>query len=144
MPLSEPNYLHVGKKGDRKYSPVVDIVSESFVECKTTFRVTKKDPFINQNQVVVPDPNVILDHFLPLSIISHFVNSSNHYCKGRKESFADLSVWNSRKVSTEFSVSVFYQFIAMIFYLGIVRPPSIKDYWDTQQYMPDHKFAKEL
>eukprot|EP00957_Ditylum_brightwellii_P152245 11591138-Ditylum_brightwellii.AAC.1 len=31
----------------------------------------------------------------------------------------------------------------MIFYLGIVRLPSIKDYWDTQQYIPDRKIAKE-
>eukprot|EP00957_Ditylum_brightwellii_P185657 14135435-Ditylum_brightwellii.AAC.1 len=90
--LSEPDYLHVDvvKKGDKKYSPVVDVTSESFVKRKTTFRITKKDPFTNQNQVVVPDPNVLLDHFLPLSIINHVVNSSNHYCKGRKESFPDL------------------------------------------------------
>eukprot|EP00957_Ditylum_brightwellii_P137241 10463682-Ditylum_brightwellii.AAC.1 len=32
----------------------------------------------------------------------------------------------------------------MIFYLGIVKLPSIKDYWDTQQYMPGHQIAKEL
>eukprot|EP00957_Ditylum_brightwellii_P174607 13294228-Ditylum_brightwellii.AAC.1 len=38
IPLSEPSYLHVGKKGDKNYSPVVDIASESFVEHKTTFR----------------------------------------------------------------------------------------------------------
>eukprot|EP00957_Ditylum_brightwellii_P182542 13905418-Ditylum_brightwellii.AAC.1 len=78
IPLSEPNYLHIGKKGDTKYSAVIDVSSELFVEWKTTFRVTKKDPFTNWNQVVVPDPNVPFDHFLPLSIINHFVNSSNH------------------------------------------------------------------
>eukprot|EP00957_Ditylum_brightwellii_P118715 9054511-Ditylum_brightwellii.AAC.1 len=87
---------------------------------------------------------MLLDHFLPLSIINHFVNTSNHYCKGRKESFPDLSALNSRKESSEFSVSIVYQCIAMIFYLDIVRLPSIKKYWNTQQYMPDHKIAKEL
>eukprot|EP00957_Ditylum_brightwellii_P032754 2482981-Ditylum_brightwellii.AAC.1 len=87
---------------------------------------------------------MLLDHFLPLSIITRFVNSSNHYHKRRKENFPDLAVWKSRKVSVEFNVSVVHQFIAMIFYHGIVRLPSIKDYWDNQQYMPDHQIAKEL
>eukprot|EP00957_Ditylum_brightwellii_P051142 3877366-Ditylum_brightwellii.AAC.1 len=32
----------------------------------------------------------------------------------------------------------------MTFYLCVVRPPSIKDYWDIQQYMPDHQIAKKL
>eukprot|EP00957_Ditylum_brightwellii_P107121 8173131-Ditylum_brightwellii.AAC.1 len=97
IPLGEPNYLHFVKKVVKKYSPVVNISSKSFVECKTTFRVTKKDSLTNQNQVVVPDPNVLLNHFIPLSIINHIVNSSNHYCKGRKESLPDLSVWKSKK-----------------------------------------------
>ena len=39
--------------------PVVDIASESFVEHKTAFRATKKDPFTNWKEVVVPDPNML-------------------------------------------------------------------------------------
>eukprot|EP00957_Ditylum_brightwellii_P209847 15363519-Ditylum_brightwellii.AAC.1 len=49
-----------------------------------------KDTFTNWNKVVVPDPNMLLDHFIPLSIITHFVNSSNHYHKRRKERFPDF------------------------------------------------------
>eukprot|EP00957_Ditylum_brightwellii_P103978 7922481-Ditylum_brightwellii.AAC.1 len=37
-------------------------------------------------------------------------------------------------------LSIYYYEI----YLGVVRLLTIKDYWDTQQYMPDHQIAKEL
>eukprot|EP00957_Ditylum_brightwellii_P121567 9271177-Ditylum_brightwellii.AAC.1 len=56
----------------------------------------------------------------------------------------DLVVRKSKKVSTEFNVSAIYQFIAMVFYLVIVRLPSIKYHWDTQQYMSYHQIAMEL
>ena len=41
--MSKTNYVHVKEKKKKRYKPVVDIASASFVECNTVFNVRVKN-----------------------------------------------------------------------------------------------------
>ena len=81
--MSKTNYVHMKEKNKKRYKPVVDIASALFVERNTVFNVRVKNDATGQKENVVPSPNVICDHLLPLSLIKSFVASSNKYCEKR-------------------------------------------------------------
>eukprot|EP00957_Ditylum_brightwellii_P110159 8402381-Ditylum_brightwellii.AAC.1 len=92
----------------------------------------------------MPSPNVLLDHCFPISLVESFVASSNKYCEEREKEYPSLSCWQNRKSSSVFTLSSLYHLIAMIYYMDHVHLPSLRNYWSTDHYMPQHRVMKEL
>jgi len=76
-------------------------------------------------------------------MIQNMVNSSNAYMFERRRREPKLSCFKSQKTSRAFTSSCIYHFLAIIYYFGMVRLPSKRDYWERGIYwMPTHPICK--
>eukprot|EP00957_Ditylum_brightwellii_P079898 6077103-Ditylum_brightwellii.AAC.1 len=88
--LLSTSFIHIKRKNEPNYTPLVDINDPSFCKRKTQFKVQKIDPATGRQHTVVPIPLVLLDHFPPLVMITSAVLSSNKHRAERKRTNPDL------------------------------------------------------
>ena len=141
--LSKPNFVEIKTKNQPPYKPVIDVSAPNFKPVPTKFEVKLKN-HRGRSIPVNPTPSVLADLFFPPSIIDHITKSSNQYRHDRQTENPDLAIWKRKTVSAPFTHSCVYQFIAILYYFGIVRLPSRRDYWSSNQNMPTHRITSDL
>ena len=77
-------------------------------------------------------------------ILQTFVDVCNSYRMKRKAESPNLTLWKNTKESRPSTLACIYQFLALLYYFGIVYLPSKEEYWNTEKYMPTHAIASEL
>ena len=138
--FSKPKFILLEK--NKEYTPVVDVSDPNFKSRETIFKLS--DSKVEDDNVdpssVVP---LLMEKFFSLALIRHLTTCSNKYRLHQKNLYPDMNYWklNTSKV---FKLSEMYHFLALLYYFGIVRLPSKRDYWSTDDYMPSHKIAKDL
>ena len=139
----KPKFIAVGDKDVLKgYKPVVDVDSSSFKFYKTIFKILKKD-YRGRHSSILPTCDVLLDKYFPLSLMQKIANHSNAYVQECKRRDPNLDIWNRKTDSRQFTAGCIYQFIAIIYYMGIVQLPSKDDYWSTDPMMPSHDLCNQ-
>ena len=149
--ISSPSFIYVGESvtGEsetealKRYSPVVDVESTSFTPTKTVFKVFEKNRH-NRKVEIVPTADVLTRKYWNYSIVSRISINSNKYIEDRKKSFPDLDCWKRKKDCRPITVGCVYQFIAIIYYMGIVKLPDKDDYWSNDKWMPEHPVCNEF
>ena len=132
-------------KKEPRYKPVIAISSPSFSPCDTEFHIIKRNDQTERKETLELTPEVLLDHWYPHWLIRSFLKSSNHYRSERKEKFPNHHCWKRERNSAEFSLSNIFHFLAMLYYMGVVRLPSKRDYWaNSNPYMPIHPIEREM
>ena len=121
----------------------MDVTSSKFEAIDTVFAVKGKD---HRGRAVTldPSPSNLMEAYWPLTLIEEISVNSNCYIAERRRSNPDLVYWNKPSISRDITVSCIYQFLAIIYYFGIVRLPSKRDYWSVDEYMPKHKVVNAL
>ena len=141
--LKKPNFVPVGiettTKKHKGYRPVVDVCHPSFQPNDTVFRIVD-----DQNSTVVPTAETLMDKYLSDDMIEMLVRNSNTYINMRKRNEPQASCWKKRGISAPLDRSSMYHFIAILYYMGISKLPSKRDYWTTKQWMPYHPLVHEL
>ena len=117
--------------------------SPSFIPKETAYKLTTKN-YRGRTIHLEPTPSNLTDAFWTRTLIVNIVNYSNDYVAARKQQDPDYWMWSRHLSSKPFTISCVYQFIAMLYYFGICRMPSKRDYWSNDQYMPQHAICKEL
>ena len=146
--ISSPSFIYVGKdesekEAKKRYTPVVDVESDDFHPIGTVFKIFEKNHH-NRKVEVVPTPDVLVRKYWSYSIVSQLVVSSNKYIEDRKKVSPHLDCCKRKKDSRPITVGCMYHFLAMIYYMGIVRLPDTKeDYWSTEKWMPEHPICIE-
>ena len=138
----KPNFKNIATT-TQKYNPVVDVTSDKFEPIDTVFSVPGKN-YRGRSTTLDPSPLNLVNSYWSLTIIETMKKHSNLYIKERKRLEPDLMVWKQASVSRDITVSCIYHFLAILYYFGIVRLPSKRDYWSTDQYMPQHKVCITL
>ena len=127
--ISKPNYIYVGtqemeEEAKRRYKPVVDVSSSSFKPSQTVFKVFGKNER-NRSIELVPTPELLCTKYFSQKMILSIVHHSNKYREDRMKKEPNLDIWkkNRQSMSKPFTVSCVYQFLAIIYYMGIVALP---------------------
>ena len=141
--MRRPNFVHIKTKNEPAYKPVIDVSSHHFKPMGTEFKITRRNPTNLRMETADPTPETLLDHWWPLTVILDLQKSSNVYREQRKEMYPDLHCWK-RNYSEPFGVSCIYYFIAMVYYMGVVRLPCKRDYWSSHPCMPHHPITDHL
>ena len=127
--LSTTNFIQVPNEGNTKrkrtklnYTPVVDVGSGTFKERDTVFKVYNKEVRGSRTRLeeTPPTPAVLVDQFWPLPLVKKMVLSSNQYHSLRQLQHPSLYIWTQKLQSAPFTVSSMYQFIAILYYFGVV------------------------
>ena len=141
---SYPKFICVGNEIELKksYKPVIDIYNPAFKFTKTVLKLISKD-YRNRTSFLSPTPAVLVDKYFPVSLIERFVNHSNAYVQECKRREPHLEIWKRKTDARPFMKSCIYQFIAIIYYMGIVKLPSKDDYWSTHPMMPTHVLCNQ-
>ena len=136
-----PKFINLQDKLNPKpsYAPVIDVGSKDFKPNPTVFQLLTQ-----QGTTLDPTPSNLIDNFLPLTLIDLLVKNSNTYIMERKRRNPNLYVWTREMYSSEITRACVYQFLAILYYFGICRLPSKRDYWSTDRYMPQHAICGEL
>ena len=133
--LSRPNFIKIATPNRSAYEPVIDVSSPNFEPVPTIFQV-KGTNDRGRTVEIDPTPSVMADLFFSLSLIEHITKCSNQYMEHRRKQCPDLFIWKRSSISAPFTLSCTYQFIAMLYYFGVVRLPCKRDYWSANSYMP--------
>ena len=141
--LYSPNFVYVGKPGEKHIEPVLDVASSSFKPQDTVFKTFTKD-HRGKKVEIVPTPKHLTDQYLSLELIEQIRDNSNNYRKNQKKTYPNRWHWTKAEYSKPFTNACIYQFIALIYYFGIVKLPSKTDYWSADPYMPQHTIARDL
>ena len=136
--LSKPNFVNVGD-ATQEYTPVIDIASPDFEPVNTTFRLASAD-----DTAIIPTAGTLMEAYWSRDLIKALVRSSNAYRWKVKTSKPDLKYWGQTRNTRPFTIACMYHFLAILYYFGIVRLPSKRDYWADEKYMPQHLITKEL
>ena len=128
IPVEEPN---------PDYTPVVDVDSDKFKAVPTHFQVSEFN--VGGNRVAVaPTTQVMVFQYFPYNFVKTIVDSSNQNCCILKEKIPNLICWRCNIYSAPFTITCVYQFLAILYYFGIVLFPTKEDYWSSERYMPHH------
>ena len=145
--VRQPNFVHVNVNKDDdsrnvadSYIPVIDITSPEFEPIPTEFKLFDES---GKKELESTAEN-ITNHFWSLDIVETIVMNSNLYIEKRRKKEKDLAAWKNMNNSRHFTVAETYHFLAIIYYMGIVKLPSKTDYWSTDPLMPIHSIATEL
>ena len=81
----------------------------------------------------------MVEHYFSDTLIKSIVYSSNAYAFERKRREPNLSAWKKKNASKEITPSDILHFLAILYYIGIVRLPSKQDYWSKGfHWLPSH------
>lgn len=140
--ISTPEFIKLNSTTDVAYKPVVDVASKDFQIQETVFKVFEADHRGRKFEVSASPDNLMKQYFTP-EFIYQFVSSSNKYRQNRMKQEPDLYCWKEKKMSSPISESNIYQFLAILYYFGLVVLPSKSDYWSTREWMPHHPIVHE-
>ena len=137
---STPTYIDLGCKG---YEPAVDVTRDDFSPVPTVFKINTDEG--SEQEATAKN---VMSKYINKKLIDNIVESSNKYRCERKNQLPHLKIWSLEKnfpASRPITASCVYHFIALIYYFGLVKLPSKRDYWNRSSiYMPIHSIAKEL
>lgn len=143
--ISRPKYIHVkdDENEEVQYKPVADI--EKLKKKPTIFKVMNKtNTEKGRLREVVPCASALTDKYWDDNMLQQIVNHSNAYISERRRRNPLLDCWKRKKESNDFKLSDTCQFLAMLYYMGVVQLPSKDDYWSTHPLMPSHELCNEL
>ena len=119
----------------KKYSPVIDVHAKGFKAVETSFKMYSN----NQKEELPPTPSALSNHYFSKEMIENIVNSSNAYAFERKRREPNMKSWKNKTATKIITPSDIYQFFAILYYFGIVKLPSKRDYWAKgYHWMPSH------
>ena len=122
------------------FEPVIDVNDPSYKQRDTMFKLKQNN---HSAKEIEPTAAALVEHFFDDNMIQNIVNSSNAYMYERKRREPKLSCFRSRATSRAFTSSCIYHFLALIYYFGMVRLPSKRDYWERGIYwMPSHPICE--
>ena len=81
-----------------------------------------------------PTATVMADHYFNEEFIDLVVNSSNAYAFERRRIKSSLAIWKVKKASQQITASDINHFLALLFYFGIVKFPTSRDYWSKNHH----------
>ena len=129
--VRRPNFVHVNVNKDDdsrnvadSYIPVIDVTSPEFEPIPTEFKLFDES---GKKELESTAEN-ITNHFWSLDIVETIVKNSNLYIEKRRKKEKDLAAWKNMNNSRHFIVAETYHFLAIIYYMGIVKLPSKTDY----------------
>ena len=129
-------------KSLKDYHPVIDVESKSFKPTPTIFKVTERD--YRGRTVTVPlTPANLVDKYWTEEFVNTIVENSNNYRTIKKETKPHLSCWKRKSDSSPFTPQDIYRFLAIIYYIGICKLPSKRDYWTEHDLMPSHPIINQ-
>ena len=109
--------------------------ASDFKKVGTIFRKMKP----GTNEEMPPTATVMTDHYFNEEFIDMIVNSSNAYAFERRRREPSLAIWKMKKASQQITAGDINHFLALLFYFGIVKLPSKRDYWSkNHHWMPSH------
>ena len=145
QPISRPEWIYIGSKeteaeASKRYKPIVDVSASNFKPHDTVFKVFGKNER-NKSIELVPTPELLCMKYFSESIIAQFVLNSNRYRLYRMQMFPHLDCWkmSRRTQSRPLTMACVYQFLAIIYYMGLVRMPDKDDYWSNERWLPLHE-----
>ena len=125
------------------YKPVIDVASPDFKPTKTIFKVLHVDAR-GRKVELVPTAAVLMNRFFSEHLIEHIVKCSNKYRSKRMREFPELKFWEDKIQSAKFTSPCVLHFLALLYYFGIVKLPSKRDYWSTHAVMPRHTITDNM
>ena len=125
------------------YKPVIDVAAVDFTPVKTIFKVLGTDSR-GRKVELVPTAAVLMDRYFPDHLIEHIVKCSNKYRSKRMHEYPDLVFWKDAKQSAKFTLPCVLHFLALLYYFGIVKLPSKRDYWSNHTIMPRHAVTDDM
>lgn len=141
--LYKPKFINLTPNSKEKMKPVIDISHSSFKPQPTIFKTFSKD-YRGRTVEIVPTPKELTDRYYPLTFIKSIRDNSNAYCEYQKKKNPNLYHWRNENYSKPITTACIYQFLAIIYYFGIVRLPSKRDYWSKESWMPHHPIVREM
>ena len=102
------------------------------------FKIYKKNHH-NQKVELVANPENLTLKYWSLEIMNDIMNHNNTYREKRYKQDPDLRCWKDEKESAPVTLGDLYQFIAIIYYMGIVKLSYKDNYWSNMKYMPTHQ-----
>ena len=124
--LSRPKFISMETQSTAKYQPVIDVSSSAFKMNPTIYKLFQPD-HRGRAMETTPTPQNLTDTYWSLTLVNNIRDSSNTYRKLQKKDNPEAWWWK-HNFSEEFTTSCIYQFLALIYYFGIVRLPSKRDY----------------
>ena len=123
----------------------MDVASPNFQPVETKYEVKLKQEN-GHMKAVKPTAESLMEKYWSYDIVAHIVSCSNAYIARRKRKEPDLYLWKEKneKLSRPITVSEIYHFLAIMYYFGIVRLPSKRDYWSKHPILPTHSIMTEL
>ena len=139
--LFSPKYMKVGSNDFNTYQPVVYMDSYDFKPMDTIHKIN--DTIGNQSVDLESRVDVLVNKFFPDNFMINVCSSSNNYIKERRKKEPELILW-SNKISNPITLSEIYQLLSLIYYFGLVKLPSKRDYWNTHPLMSYHPICHAL
>ena len=145
--LATPNYIYVGKhetedEANKRYKPVVNVASSNFKPTPSVYKIFTKN-HRNQNVELVPSPESLILTYWSIDVMKKVTHNSNKYIAIKKINQPNLDYWK-RVEGVKIELHEMYQFIAILYYMGIVKLPAKEDYWSTEPIMPRHEVCVTL
>ena len=143
--VQKPNFVDVTDTTSNtinNYSPVIDVTSSEFDPIPTLFKLYDN----SEKTEIEPTAANLMDHFWSINIVKSIVENSNLYIKKRKEKEPTLLLWKDKNMhfNQDFTIAETYQFLAIIYYMGLVKLPAKTDYWSIDPIMPFHPVCNDL
>lgn len=140
--LFKPNFVNL-KLDAKPMEPVIDVLGKYYNPNPTVFKIRTND----KKTMIPPTPEVLVSKYWSKLIVEKLVESLNKYWYKQKEVFPDLTCWKNKykKDSRPFTVACMYHFLALLYYFGLLKLPSKRDYLDkSQKYLPKHQITQEM
>eukprot|EP00957_Ditylum_brightwellii_P153217 11661472-Ditylum_brightwellii.AAC.2 len=139
--ISMSYFINVGSTDDT-LNPVTKVSNSSFISRPSTCKLIF-DTEYGGKETREPIAKHLMSKYFPFYIIAKFVRASNKCHLKRKEQYQHLWIWTSN-FSSEVTNSNIYNFITLVYYMGICKLPSKRDYWSTHKYMPSHSITTKF
>lgn len=118
--LIEPFVIERVRTQNDQYEPVVDI--ENVVNRSALFKMP---------QSLEPTASNLSELWISYSLLKELSDRTNKYIISRGIN----TKWSYQELTTSSDIC---QFIAIIYYMGIVELPYKDDYWSTDEILPSH------
>ena len=88
--------------------------------------------------------DILVEKYWTRKIIKRFCDASNDYIQKIRENKRGLICWKRQINSCPITLSCIYEFLAILYYFGVVRLPQKQDYWSSEINMPINSVTTEL
>ena len=134
--LAKPTYINIDS--NNTYQRVFN-VDDSNCKTSSTEFVFMKTNEQGKKRKVIPSVTNLVEQFLCSSaVVESIVINSNSYIDQWKLINPTADTWRRKNDCAPITSGDVYQFIAILYYMGIVRLASKDDYWSTHEWMPSN------